>query len=266
MAEHFIIYQGSRIFYYIIGNGKPVMLLHGFGEDGNTWKNQVEYLQHHFQLIIPDLPGSGKSEMINDMSIEGMAEVIKEIINIEMHKGTFKESAGIALLGHSMGGYITLAIAEKYPALLNSFGLVHSSTFADSEEKKINRQKSIAFIKTHGAYLFLKTSIPGLFLHPENNKACADLIEAGNNFTAESLVAYYIAMKNRPDRTAVLKTFNNPVLFIIGEHDKAAPFEDSMKQCYIPAQSHVNILRNTAHMGMWEEADKVNKAIEQFLQ
>ena len=71
-------------------------------------------------------------------------------------------------------------------------------------------------------------------------------------------------MINRPDRTAVLKNFNKPILFIIGEHDKAVPFEQSMQQCYLPAIAHVHILRNSAHMGMFEETEKVNNALLQM--
>ena len=56
------------------------MLVHGFGEDGEIWNNQVDYLKNSFQLIIPDLPGSGNSEMTGDMSMEGMAEVLKTIL------------------------------------------------------------------------------------------------------------------------------------------------------------------------------------------
>ena len=90
----------------------------------------------HYQLIIPDLPGSGKSELIADMSIEGMAEVIKEIDNFELQSSPLQGAEGVSLIGHSMGGYIALAFAEKHGALLNSFGLVHSSAYADGEEKK----------------------------------------------------------------------------------------------------------------------------------
>ena len=73
-------------------------------------------------------------------------------------------------------------------------------------------------------------------------------------------------MIDRPDRTSVLKNFSGSVLFIIGVHDKAIPFEQSMQQCYLPVQSHIHILRNSAHMGMWEETDKSNMQLLQFLQ
>ena len=255
-------YQNSNIFYRIAGSGKPVVLLHGFGEDGNIWQNQIDFLNPHYCLIIPDLPGSGKSEMIADMSIEGMGECIKAIIDQE-------KLNAVVLLGHSMGGYITLAIAEKYPQLLTAFGLVHSSAYADSEEKKAARQKSIEFIKATGAYEFLKTAIPGLFLRGQDGSQSSDpctlLIEEGKNFTAEALAAYYTAMIKRPDRTEVLKSFPHPILFLMGEHDKAVPFAQSLEQCHLPQQSHLYILRQSAHMGMVEEIEKTNAALLSFL-
>ncbi len=267
MTEKYFTYQSSKIFYRITGTGKPVILIHGFGEDGNVWQHQIPVLEKQYTLIIPDLPGSGNSELIPDMSIEGMADCIKELSSIEISK--VSPSGGDlegAFFGHSMGGYITLALVEKHPQLINAFGLIHSSAYADSEEKKEARQKSIEFIKANGAYEFLKTAIPGLFYQPENNRDCEDLVEAGKNFTAEALIAYYTAMINRPDRTAVLKTATQPVLFIMGQYDKAVPFEHSLAQSHLPQQSHVHILRNSAHMGMFEEAEKTGAAMLGFLQ
>ena len=256
-------YQSSKIFYRTIGAGKPVVLIHGFAEDGDVWKNQIEFLKNHFYLIIPDLPGTGKSELINDMSIEGMTEVIKEILRFELHKFPLQGTEGV-LIGHSMGGYITLAFTEKYPEMLSSIALVHSSAFADNEEKKANRLKSIEFVKKNGAYEFLKAVITDLFTETwatNNQKIVDGQIEKSKSFTDEAIIAYYQAMINRPDRTHVLKSFPKPILFIIGEHDKAVPFEQSMQQCYLPDISYIHILRNSAHMGMLEETEKVNEAL-----
>jgi pimeloyl-ACP methyl ester carboxylesterase len=260
VAEKIFTYQSSKIFYHTIGAGKPVVLIHGFAEDGDVWKNQIEFLKNHCYLIIPDLPGTGKSELINDMSIEGMAEVIKAIIVNE-------KMEACSMAGHSMGGYITLAFAEKYPDMLSSIALVHSSVFADGEEKKANRLKSIEFVKKNGAYEFLKAVIVDLFTETwasANPEIVDRQIEKSRAFTDEAIIAYYHAMINRPDRTHVLKTFPKPILFIIGEYDKAIPFEQSMQQCYLPNISYITILRNSAHMGMFEESDKVNQALLQL--
>ena len=271
MQSKTITYQSSTIFYRVTGKGSPVVLLHGFGEDGTIWDNQVNFLKEHFLLIIPDLPGSGQSEMITDMSVEGICEVIKEITTIELQKSPLHVAEGFTMIGHSMGGYITLAFAEKYPQLLSSFGLLHSTAFADSEEKKQARLKSIEFIKTHGAYTFLQTSIPGLFytgaegLQPPNPNI-SSLIEKGRQFSATALASYYEAMIARPDRTTVLKNFERPVLFIIGANDTAVPFLQSLQQCYLPKQSHIHILRSSAHMGMLEAIDETNNFLLHFLQ
>ena len=260
MAEKIFTYQSSKIFYRTVGAGKPVVLIHGFAEDGDVWKNQIEFLKDHFYLIIPDLPGTGKSAMVNDMSIEGMAVVIKAILLNE-------QTETCCMAGHSMGGYIALAFAEKYPALVTSVGLVHSSAFADNEEKKANRLKSIEFVKKNGAYEFLKAVITDLFTEAwaaTNPEIVDRQIEKSKDFTDEAIIAYYQAMINRPDRTHVLKSFPKPILFIIGEHDKAVPFEQSMQQCYLPNLSYIHILRNSAHMGMLEEAGKLNQALLQL--
>ena len=266
--KNLIQHKNKSIHYRVFGKGRPVLLIHGFAEDGNIWNELIKDLQNNFLLIVPDLPGSGKSEMLEgNISIEDYADVIKEILNIETSKVSPKggDLEGAVLIGHSMGGYITLAFAEKYPELLNSFGLFHSSVFADDEEKKQTRRKAIEFIKANGSYAFLRTSIPNLFAGKQHLKEMEDLIKEGKNFTPEALIQYYHAMINRPDRTEVLKTFSKPVLFVIGEKDNAVPMQAALQQCHLPAISHVHIL-DSGHMGMIEETSKALMAIESFLQ
>lgn len=247
--------------YRVTGSGKPVMLVHGFGEDGEIWNNQVHFLKEKVKLIIPDLPGSGQSEMIEDMSMEGMAEVLHSIIHEE-------EIERCTVIGHSMGGYILLALAEKYWNHLDAFGLFHSSGYADSEEKKTVRKKGIAFIQEHGAFEFLRTTIPNLFSQQtkdERPELIDKLISSLNNFSADALVSYYEAMMNRPDRTGMLQKALVPVLFIMGKYDNAVPLKDSLEQCHLPEKSYIHILHQSGHMGMLEETEKSNRILEEFL-
>jgi pimeloyl-ACP methyl ester carboxylesterase len=270
MNQKLLKYNNGSVFYRETGEGTPVILVHGFGEDGNIWEPIVEALSNHFHLIIPDLPGSGNSEMLaaenysqpgvdktaNEQhpSIEDFAEIIKYI----MDDLSIDECV---LIGHSMGGYITLAFAEKYPEKLLAFGLFHSSAFADDQQKIEIRLKAIDFIKSNGAQQYLKTSIPNLFAdkfkrqHPEKIE---DLIVAGNRFTSAALIQYCFAMINRPDRTGVLQRFQKPVLFIMGEKDSAVPMQTSLQQCYIPEISFVHVLPEAGHMGMLETPDTGN--------
>jgi len=303
---------GKKIFYRLYGDGKPVMLVHGFGETGEVWKNQVAFLKDSFQLIVPDLPGSGQSEMIDDMSMEGMAEILKEILDAERKptqtlpkgkppqtppkeglpntqsqlietsniKSDYKISEssqvsplggdleGAVLVGHSMGGYITLAFAKKYSHYLTAFGLFHSSAYADSEEKKGFRKKSIEFILKNGAFEFLKSTTPNLFSpfsQEQKPEMVDDFIRSLDNFSASTLVSYYEAMMKRHDNTTLLKTTSLPVLFILGEHDNAVPLQDGLKQSHLPEKSYIHILHQSGHMGMLEEENKSNDLLKKFI-
>lgn len=266
MAE--ITFRNKKIFYRAEGKGKPVILLHGFGEDGNIWNGQFQKLKEDHFIIIPDLPGSGQSQMLDGKcSMDDYAEVVKSIAEKEIFSKA-KSPKSFCLIGHSMGGYITLAFAKKYPDLLNSFGLFHSSAFADDKQKIETRKKAIEFIKNSGSEAFLKTSVPGLFSQKtkkEKPVLIQNLLAIANKISPETLIQYYEAMIKRPDTSSVLKTFSKPVLFIIGKHDTAIPLQDSLKQCHLPAISSIHILQDSGHVGMWEQQELSNIYLTNFL-
>lgn len=261
MQEKNIQYKGQSIFYRVTGQGQAVMLVHGFAEDGTVWENQAPVLEAEFKVIIPDLPGSGKSPIHETRwSMEYFAECLHAILQQE-------QIAQVTMIGHSMGGYITPAFAEKYPDALQAFGLFHSTAYPDNEEKIATRRRGIQFIRQNGAKKFLEQSIPNLFsgetkkLHPELVRQTLGLY---TYFQPEALIAYYEAMIERPDRTHVLKNFPRPVLFILGKQDTAVPFEQGLQQCHLPGISYVKVFDNAAHMGMMEAAEEANKALVDF--
>ena len=261
-----ILYQNKKIFYRVEGKGRPVLLLHGFAENGNIWNLQVEKLKRNYCVIIPDLPGSGQSEILEGKcTLNDYAEVVKAIVDKEIFKN---EKTIFSLIGHSMGGYIALAFAEKYPEVLSSLGLFHSSTFADNEQKIETRKKGIDFIKKNGTEAFLKTSSPNLFsdqTKKERPELIQKLFNISKNISPDALIQYYEAMILRPDRTSVLRSFSKPILFITGTHDTAVPLQASLQQCHIPAITSVHIFKNSGHMGMWEEAELSTYYLENFL-
>ena len=250
------------ISYEVIGKGEPVVLLHGFGEDRTVWDTLVPSLQDNYKLIIPDLPGSGESTILKKDRILmiDFAHCLKAILDKEKIKKC-------TLIGHSMGGYITMAFAEKYPESLKAYGLFSSTAVADSEEKKETRTKAISFIKENGTEAFLKTALPNEFADIKKSKKLIDqLLEKGKNFEPKALTQYYRAMMSRPDRSSVLKRSTVPVLFIFGQYDNLIPLEDGMKLTTLPEQAHVHVLKNSGHMGMLEEPKESAKILNKFLQ
>lgn len=261
-----VSFRNKKISYEVEGTGNPVMLLHGFAEYGRIWSYQVENLKKNYRLIIPDLPGSGKSEMLDgDVKLSDYAEAIKVIADEEID---LENETQFTMIGHSMGGYVTLAFAERYPELLNGLGLFHSSVFADDEQKKETRRKGIDFIKKNGPELFLKNATPNLFSEKtkaETPELIEKLIVLSKNFSGESLIQYYQAMIKRPDRSAIVKSFKKPVLMIAGMYDNAVPIQSSLSQSYLSDVTYFHILKSSGHMGMWEEEVTSTLHLENFL-
>ncbi len=197
-------HNSAEIFYRTEGEGIPVVLLHGIPLDGSVWDEQIDFLKAHCKLIVPDIPGSGKSTFVKH---EQEATTIEYYASC-MHALLQHENVNICFMfGHSLGGYITLTFAEKYSQLLKGFGLIHSTAFADSEERKENRVKGITMMEEYGTYAFLKNMIPNLFgkkFKAEQPEKVNALIENGNNFSKQALQDYYRAMMQKPDRTNVL--------------------------------------------------------------
>ncbi len=262
-----INFKNKKIFYRKEGQGNPVLLVHGFGEDGTIWEQQVENLKKDFLLIVPDLPGSGQSELLDgDCTMEDYAEVIKVIADKEFV--STKNNDTFSLIGHSMGGYISLAFAKKYGHLLNSFGLFHSSALADNPEKISTREKVIDFIEKNGPKLYAETTVPDLFSdHTKKDypQLVKDLVDLAGNLSEETLIQYTRAMIKRPDTTSVLSSFPKPILFIIGIQDNAVPLEASLKQCHLTHIGSAHFLQRTGHVGMWEQTELSNRYLYNFL-
>ncbi len=261
MQHKHIVYNGKKLAYQVAGQGSVVVLLHGLGEAAAVWQHQVQALQKEFKVIVPSLPGTDASALQDDMSMEGLASSVYAVLEAE-------DVSHCVIIGHSMGGYVTLAFAEQFKRVLKGFGLFHSTAFADSEEKKNTRQKGINFIQQHGAAAFLKSSLPNLYSPTTKQKAPALIeqqLQQVHQFTDAALIHYYQAMMARPDRTPILKQTDLPVLFVLGKYDTAVPPEDGWKQCHLPQKSYIHMLDGSGHMGMVEEVEKSNTLLIDYV-
>ena len=233
----------------ISGNGKkPLVLLHGFMENTTIWDEMEAHLSKDFTLIKIDLPGHGKSKVYQEIhTVELMAEKVKEVIDaLKLEK--------INLLGHSLGGYVSLAFAEKFPEILESMTLFFSTTVADDDEKKQIRKRSIAVIDENFE-TFVKTSIPNLFSNNEKD-ILEGKIELAKNIAKstnkEGVKAAQLGMAERPDRTEILENLDAKILIIAGKYDNAVKTENLLK--IIPEKTNIKTyVLDCGHNGHWEK-------------
>ncbi len=241
--------------------GPAVMLVHGYGVFSGIWDLLLPHLRTDHQYLIPELPGAPGQACDAEISMDFYAEYLHRILE----KEKFKE---VIMIGHSMGGYISLAFADRFPQKLKAIGLFHSHPFADTEPVVLKRKKTISFIQTNGAIPYLKEFFPALFADtfPERNK---QLIENSwphiQQTRAECLIQSLQAMIARNDMQKVLSGGSFPLLQILGKYDQVIPLQSGLKSAALASISMIEILQNSAHMGMMEEPEQSVEIINKFL-
>jgi len=239
------------------GEGVVCVILHGYLESIETFDAITFELSKSARVICIDLPGHGKSELKQDhISIEDMADAINSVIqHLDINR--------IHLVGHSMGGYVALAFADKYEERLASFTFLHSTANADTEEKRSNRAREIEFINKGKKELICSTAIPNTF-SKNNQETFSDeiftLIEIATKTKSEGIITALNAMMNRPDRNEILRELLVPKYSFIGKEDNFIPFDKGMTWANENGMKAV-VFEHSGHMSFIEEKEKCIEAI-----
>jgi len=248
--------------YKVSGSGTPIVLIHGFCENSSIWKDLEKELSDDYQIISVDLPGFGQSPLdSSDLTLDHVATMIHDFLKQLKISNCF-------MIGHSLGGYTIMSFAEKYSDMLLGFGLFHSTTFADSEEKKAIREKGIEHVTHHGMEAFSKGFVPNLFHKDNLSKFSIEmkiLIKMAAATPIATFVAYSRAMKNRKDTTKMLSSFKNPIFIIAGENDNAIPLLQSQQMISKIDEKNALLLSETGHMGFIEKKNESLSFIHSFL-
>lgn len=242
------------------GTGPALVFIHGFCESKAMWRDFIGDFSKDHTVYCLDLPGFGESSLSeNHISLEETAVLIQEWMEVQ---GLVQP----IVIGHSLGGYVTLALAELMGIGLKGIGLFHSTAFPDDEEKKHTRNKTIAFIKKHGVDKFMDSFVPPLFAEQQRLAQATrieELIKEGKKSSKNGVLAFLAAMRDRKDRMEVWMNFPGPKLMIAGEFDLAVKIEASRK--HEPFASHYHELEGVGHMGMFEAPELTKGIVQDFL-
>jgi pimeloyl-ACP methyl ester carboxylesterase len=245
----------------IIGKGergRPLVLIHGFCETGEIWRHFADTLSERFKVIVPDLPGFGKSLLpANSFTIDDIGATMLEWINQW-------QAERPVVIGHSLGGYVAMSMASQPISQFGGVGLFHSTAYPDSTEKKENRNKVIRFVERHGVELFLDSFVPGLF-YKNGDPHIPQVRQIAAQTSPVTLVAYSRFMRDRPSYEEFLKGFSKPILFIAGEQDTLVPVAHTVAQTKLARFPVFNSLSDVAHMGMLEKEPATIEIVQKFM-
>lgn len=247
------------IHFFEKGKGHTIVLIHGFCETGNVWVDFAERLSDEFHVICPDLPGIGGSSIAGDMiSLEEVAVSLEDWMEVNQIENPI-------VIGHSLGGYVSLALLELMGNRIKAIGLFHSTAFADDEEKKEMRNRTITFLRKYGVEKFVTSFVPPLFSENRREELSKEIvlaIEDGKLSTLNGLIAYAGAMRDRQERLDVLNHYAGPKLLIAGTEDTAVKIDASRAQKDV--FTHYYELQGVGHMGMIERKEETLELVKAF--
>ena len=254
-------FRQEKIAYTITGKGRAVVLVHGFLGSSQIWDTLRISLEKQFKIICIDLPGHGQSDCFGYIhSMELMAQAIKAVMDTLRLKK-------YVLIGHSMGGYASLAFAELFPDFVRGLCLFHSTSYADSDQKKRDRNKAIKSVKNNPG-IYVRATIRNLFAQKNirhHKKEIAFAQGIARKTPKRGIIAALEGMKNRQSRDVVLHFSNYPILFIIGKYDTVLPMQSLLDQSELPKHKNALLLEKSGHMGFLEEPEICVQYLKRFI-
>ncbi|WP_139957347.1 alpha/beta fold hydrolase [Flavicella sediminum] len=255
----FITYKNTQIHYTVSGKGTAIVLLHGFLENSTMWNSTVEEFSKRNRVVCIDLLGHGLTENLGYVhTMEQMADAVHAVlVHLKIRK--------YVLVGHSMGGYVSLALAEEFPDNVKGICLLNSTSRADSPEKQINRDRAIAVVKENHKS-FIRNSIPMLF-RSKNRKLyraeIAEVKEEALQTSKQGIIAALEGMKIRQDREVLLHFGPYPKMMVLGEKDPVLALDDLLSQ--VENTETVLVRLSEGHMSHIENKPEMLLALKDFV-
>lgn len=261
--DQYLQVNGIRIHYQDTGHGElPVIFIHPFPFSHKAWTPQVETLKEKTRCITYDLRGFGASELgVKKTSMGLYAEDLVQLMDaLEIEQAV--------VFGLSMGGYIVLNAAQRYPRRLKGIVLADTQCLADSKENQDKRYATIKEIEEKGVAAFAEKFMKNVFTAGTlaNNTALVQKTKQlilNNN--PEGITAALEAMAQRQETCSGLKKMNLPALILCGKEDTLTP--PSLSEFLfngIPG-AQLNEIEKAAHLSNLEQPDAFNHRLIEFL-
>jgi len=262
--EQLFEFNGYQIFTKVEGEGRPVLLLHSYWGSHILFDHLASVLSAGLKVIRIDLPGHGKSGIPPlDYSFEKFAAILNELLN---RLGVGEK---VSIIGHSMGGYMAMAFAAKYPKRMTSLVLMHSPTKeADIKSIKL-RGREGRLLQKGKKELLLQLTIPSNFA-PENLDSMGNVLalmnQTSDQVTVDGALRSICAINQRKNYLGELQTAYFPILIVIGRSDNVYPAEEQLDDAQLISNAEVLMLDHSGHLGFLEEEELVVEKLSAFLE
>jgi len=252
----------AEIFYEVLGDGAPVVLLHPFPADHELWRPAAQALLQRYRLILPDLRGHGESGIG-----EGPATMGKHAADLA--RMLDQEDVGRApFVGVSIGGYVLFEFWRSFRGRVAALGLCNTKAPADTNEGRAGRLTAAATVLEQGTEPFFQSMVPKL-LGETTRRTRPDLVEGAlrlmRKMSPEDVAMVQRGMAERPDSVPTLKTINVPTLILTGDEDLLTGVSEAELMRQNISGSQMKIIAKAGHYSPWEQPEQVGQIVRQFL-
>lgn len=236
-----------------------VVFIHGFLESLDIWNEITDYFSDHYYCLLVDLPGHGAS--ISNKKVHTMQESALSICDI-LKANQIKKAT---LIGHSMGGYVALAILRHRPKVVQGLLLLNSTSYKDSPEKRVYRDRAIRLV-SRNKKAFIHMAITNLVSKEgliKYQKEIKNLISKANQVTSQHIVATLKGIKEREDQFELFKNFDGLKAIFSGEKVTIIPNHLSKSEAAL-SDSYMKTFKG-GHLSYLENRDLFKIELEKFL-
>lgn len=240
-----------------------MVLIHAFPLDRGMWQAQVEAFADHYRVLTPDVFGFGATPLPEGgWTMASMADALAEALD---ERGI---RDGVILGGLSMGGYIALAFAKRFPERLRGLILADTRADADTVEMKATRNETIEFVRGSSAAALIEKQLPKMLgpkTHAEHPGAVARVRELASKQTVPAVIAALAALRDRPDSLAALEAFDFPTLVIVGAEDAITP--PALAEVIVKKLKRGTLatIPDAGHLSNLERPEAFNAAVRDWL-
>jgi len=208
-------HKESTVYYTDEGQGEVVVLLHGFLENSTMWSELKPMLLNNNRIICIDLLGHGQTPCLGYVhTMSAMADAILAVIK-------HLDIAKFKVIGHSMGGYVALALAEKIPKAILGVCLMNSTYHADDEAQRALRKRANKMAQTNFESM-VRMSVTNLFSSESrsaHNLKIETVLEQALKTSPQGYIAGQEGMMLRENKLEFFKELKAHKLIVIGQKD-----------------------------------------------
>jgi pimeloyl-ACP methyl ester carboxylesterase len=252
--------NGIELGYTDEGQGTPLVFVHGFPLSRGVWRKQIDAFRASHRAIALDLRGFGESTTPpGPTTIVQYAEDLESLLQ-ELATGP------VVLIGHSMGGYVALAFARRFPVMLRGLVLVGTKAGQDTPEAAAARRATAEQVKAEGVRGVIESMAPKMLAASNEDARLAAQVR-GFMATArpDGVSSALLAMAERPDATPLLADITVPTLVVAGMDDTIIAPREAEKSAQAIRAAHLELISHAGHLVALERPEEFNRILKAWL-